>query len=128
MKNTDADLNSFYTKEFHDKIVELADIHSLELNIFDLDGNWFASSNFDYFDAGLLPDSLSKSILKKLETADGHLLTSRYINDEEFIYSLGYLRNKAGEPLAIINIPYFTSDEQSREETEEFRRRRQQAW
>lgn len=120
LRNSQADLNTFYTKDFHNKIVELADIHNLELNIFDLDGKWFSSSNFKYFDLGLLPDSLSKSTLGDLKNADGHLLTSRYINNNEFIYSLGYLKNEAGEPLAIINIPYFTSDEQSREETEEF--------
>ena len=120
LKDSDGDLNSFYTKDFHDKIIELADIHALELNLFDLEGKWFSSSNFEYFDLGILPDSISKSTLKDLKEEGGHLLTSKVAKGEELIYSLAYVLNQSGEPVAIMNIPYFTSDELSREETEEF--------
>lgn len=120
LQGQEGDINSFYTKDFHDKVIELADIHQLELNFFDLEGRWFSSSNYEYFDLGLLPDTLSNSTLKELSTSGGRYILSKKLNGEDFFYSLRYIRNENGEPLAVVNIPYFTSDQINKEETEEF--------
>jgi nitrogen fixation/metabolism regulation signal transduction histidine kinase len=110
----------FYTREFHQKVQELADINNLDVNLFDLKGQWVASSDFDFFDLGYIPEVLSADLINKLKTHEGKVIAPMHINDEEYLFSFRYLTDKNNIPIAIVNIPYYRSEKQYKEETKVF--------
>ena len=120
LADTQNDSLAFYTQSFNQKVQELSDINKLDVNIFDLDGQWVSSSDFDFFDLGYIPEVLSDTLLKELEENKGSMITQWPIGDQNYLFALQYLKDKNGKPLAIINIPYFKSEQEFKEETSLF--------
>ena len=128
LSDNNNDTLAFYTQKFNQKVQELSDINKLGVNIFALDGQWVSSSDFDFFDLGYIPEILSDTLLNELEEQGGSLITQRPILDQNYLFALQYLKDKNGNPLAIINIPYFKSEQQFREETSLFLKALAQAY
>ncbi len=128
LSDNNNDTLAFYTQKFNQKVQELSDINKLGVNIFALDGQWVSSSDFDFFDLGYIPEILSDTLLNELEEQGGSLITQRPILDQNYLFALQYLKDKNGKPLAIINIPYFKSEQQFREETSLFLKALAQAY
>jgi nitrogen fixation/metabolism regulation signal transduction histidine kinase len=120
LNERDDDSLVFYTREFHQKVQELADINKLDVNLFDLSGQWVASSDFDFFDLGYIPEVLNDTLLQQLEKQDGSLVTQMAIGEENYLFAFRYLTGKGNKPIAIINIPYYRSEQEFKEETEVF--------
>lgn len=120
LADNEGDSLAFYTQSFNRKVQELSDINKLDVNIFDLQGQWVSSSDFDFFDLGYIPEVLSDTLLKQLETNQGSMITQWPIGDESYLFALQYLKDKNEKPLAIINIPYFKSEQEFKEETSLF--------
>ncbi len=119
LEDKDEDIYTLYTRGFHQKIVELADIHGLEVNLYDLEGKWIASSNFDYFDQGILPEVLNDQLLKTIRDNGGHFVLDEYVNGEDLLSAFTFLKGADEEPMALVSVPYFTSNEIQKEETAE---------
>ncbi len=100
-----------YRNELSRKISEIADIHSLDVNLYDQYGNLMVSSQPEIFEKGLISRKMDLKPLAKLTR--GNL--SRFVQDET-IGKLSYLaaykpiRNSLGQPVAYLNIPYFTRE------------------
>ncbi len=91
---------------FKEKIFELADIHSLEINIFDLNGKLLISSKA-IFKIDKDKPKINKATLKILQSS----LEKRYIefstiDGKPFRSSYTYLKDTKFKPLGILNLPY----------------------
>ena len=95
---------------FKDKIYEIKDIHSLEIFLYDLDGNLLKSSKPSFFKDTVSPkmpdfalemlqNSPTKSYIKEFEE-DGQKYQSSYT----------YITDSYFKPLAILNLPYIEDD------------------
>jgi len=91
---------------FREKIFELADIHSMEINFYDLKGNLLISSKKGFKSKIIIP-KISSFVLQKIETA----LDKRYLEvskkeDKTFRTTYSYLKDTQFKPLGILNLPY----------------------
>lgn len=95
---------------FKDKIYEIKDIHSLEIFLYDLQGNLLKSSKPSFFKdttAAKMPDyalevlqnSPTKSFIEEFEE-----------NGQKYQSSYTYITDSYFKPLAILNLPYIEDD------------------
>jgi len=100
---------------------EVSDIHGVDVNVYDLDGNLQVSSEANVYTKGVLS--------KKMEPrAYFHLSRLRQVQhvQEEKVGNFSFLsiyspvRNELGEVEAFVNIPYFTSKPELRQEISNF--------
>ncbi len=119
------DVVKLYDLAYRDKleltISKISEIHSVDINMYDLDGNLKVSS---------LPLPYSKGIVSNLMDPEAyyHLHTLKEIQffKDEKIGTLEYLSNYVpvldgnGQQYAYLNIPYFTSETKLRQEISNF--------
>jgi two-component system, NtrC family, nitrogen regulation sensor histidine kinase NtrY len=100
---------------------EVSDIHGVDVNVYDLEGNLQVSSEANVYTKGVLS--------KKMEPrAFYHLSRMRQVQhvQEEKVGNFSFLsiyspvRNEQGEVEAFVNIPYFTSKPELRQEISNF--------
>jgi len=92
-------------------IMSLAEIHGIDINIFDLNGNIIHSSQPNIFGSGLISKKINP-------VAKYHLLElnkERFIQNEtidQLRYESIYvpIRIKTGQAIAILNLPYFAQE------------------
>ncbi len=92
------------------KIYELARVHNLALNIYDLNGKLLIKSK-----SSLLKDSTDQPIDQKIIEKLNVQAKKRYLvkfeqNDEKFLSSYSYITDNKFKPLAILNLPYLEDD------------------
>ena len=95
---------------FKDKIFELKKIHSLELFLYDLDGNLLKSSQ-----ARIVKDStnlkMDDEALRALrKSPDKQYIVEFEENGQEYQSSYTYITDASFKPLAILNLPYIEDD------------------
>ncbi len=91
---------------FKDKIHELADIHSLEINFFDLKGHLLISSK-PVFKMDSIRPEINASTLKILQgTIEKRYVEFTKIDDLPYRSSYSYIKDNKFKPLAILNLPY----------------------
>ncbi|AWM13713.1 two-component sensor histidine kinase [Flavobacterium sediminis] len=91
---------------FKEKIFELSDIHSMEINFYDLEGNLLVSSKA-VFKLDSVQPKINKATLQILRNS----LEKRYIefttrDGQQFRSSYSYIKDTKFKPLAILNLPY----------------------
>jgi signal transduction histidine kinase len=109
--------------KWHNFIYELADVHNLEIKLYDFDGNFLIASSSSSIgeQTDISPEQLPKDILKALNnsidkrfvkttTEDGKIVQSSYtfITDNQF------------KPLAILGLPYIQDNQFISKELDEF--------
>jgi signal transduction histidine kinase len=91
---------------FKDKIFELADIHSMEINFFDLKGNLLISSKA-IFKLDKDKPKINPSTLKIIQSSlDKRYMEFSTIDGKTFRSSYSYLKDTKFKPLGILNLPY----------------------
>ncbi|MEZ4801660.1 MAG: ATP-binding protein [Gelidibacter sp.] len=105
---------------FKEEIYKIADIHQLELNIYDLEGGLLKSSKAN-IEGDSLPKCLSAHILNEMSNTASH----RYVdktqkNGKTYQSSYTYITDKKFKPLAILNLPYLENDDFLNKELNEF--------
>lgn len=91
---------------FKDKIHELATIHSIEINIHDLDGHLLISSKGN-FSIDSIPPPISPMILKILQSSQSkRFVDLKVINNERYRTAYSYLKDNKFKPLGVIQLPY----------------------
>lgn len=91
---------------FKEKIHELADIHSLEINFFDLKGHLLISSK-PVFKMDSIRPEINASTLKILQgTVERRYVEFTKIDDLPYRSSYSYIKDNKFKPLAILNLPY----------------------
>lgn len=114
------------------EIYNVADIHKLQINLYDLEGNLLLSSK-----AGLLQDAETTCIDAEILNAifntvqinnESQIAEHRYVNKhnengETFQSSYTFLTDNQSKPIAILNLPYLENDDFLNKELEEFLKR-----
>lgn len=105
---------------FKDEIYKIADIHSLQLNLYDLDGTLLKTSRAT-FTLDTLQVCIRTDILNELSnTAQHHYIEKSEENGEIFQSSYSYITDNKSKPLAILNLPYLENDDFLSKELNEF--------
>ena len=95
---------------FRERIHELANIHSTEINIYDLDGHLLKSSKAA-FSIDTIKPYIPESILKVVRsTAEKRFVNLNTANGKTFRSSYSYLKDTRFKPLGILNLPYIEDD------------------
>ena len=103
------------------KLIEISDIHNLDINIYDLNGRLLRSSKIEYvLDTTDL--NLSKDIMKLIVfNPDHRLVIQRATADgNKFKSSYSYLIGSYDQPIGIIGVPYLQDNTFQDEELKEF--------
>lgn len=105
---------------FDDKICELADINSLDINIYGISGNLLITSNAELRDEGITPMRLDQEVLRRIRNGEHEVIT--YTREDSLMYLsiYDYFVNAYGEPIGIVGLPYFETDSVHRQELREF--------
>lgn len=105
---------------FKEEIYEIAAIHKLQINLYDLDGGLIKSSRAT-FETDSLTKCLSAEVLNALSNTVEHRFVSKTVeNNEVFLSSYTYITDKKFKPLAILNLPYLENDDFLNKELDEF--------
>ncbi|WP_339634145.1 sensor histidine kinase [Bizionia echini] len=105
---------------FKDAIYQIATIHNMEINLYNLDGGLLKSSKAS-FDS----DSLTKCLDAKILNTISHSLDHRYVNktlenNDSYLSSYSIITDKRFKPLAILNLHYLENDDFLNKELQEF--------
>ncbi|MFS4483626.1 ATP-binding protein [Hyunsoonleella sp. 2307UL5-6] len=105
---------------FKDEISNIADIHKLQVNLYDLEGNLLITSK-----ANLKPDEEEKSIEPHILDAISNTADHRYVDkltENGLTYQSSYIfiYDNRSKPLAILNLPYLERDDFLSKELNEF--------
>lgn len=109
---------------FKEEIYKIADVHNLQLNLYDLEGGLLISSK-----AVLSPDStatkcLEAKILNHLsQTSERRYVEKNFEGGRVFQSSYSYITDSKFKPLGILNLPYLEDDDFFTNELNEFLKR-----
>ena len=107
--------------ELQGLIEEIAQVHGTDINIYDLDGNLQVSSNLFVYSKGILSKKMHPIAYYNL-----HQLNVIQYNNEEQMGGISYvsiyrpLRDDAGNAIAYLDIPSFTTQDELKEEISNF--------
>ena len=105
---------------FKEKIYEIADIHNLQINLYDLEGTLLKSSKASLIQDSI-PKCLSAEILNSLlDSAERRYVEKRVEKDKIYQSSYTYITDQKFKPLAILNLPYLEDDDFLAKELNEF--------
>ncbi len=105
---------------FKEEIYNIADIHKLQIILYDLEGSLLITSKAS-FQKQEIDECIDAHILNELSNTSEH----RYVdklkeNGETFQSSYTYILDNRSKPLAILNIPYLENDDFLSKELNEF--------
>ena len=105
---------------FKGRILELSDIHSLEINFFDLNGKLLLSSKSDI--KNNKKPKINAEILKSLKiSSEKRIVITKVKENETYIKSsYSYIKDADFKNLAILNIPYEENSDFYNQEAENF--------
>src|SRR5690554_4355987 len=84
-------------------ILGIADVHKTDINVFDIRGNLFRSTEPNSYPKRVLPQQVLDSLSRNLEYLEVPVNTA---DGNTFLTTYRYITNFKGEPVAIINLPY----------------------
>jgi signal transduction histidine kinase len=95
---------------FKDKIHELSDIHSLQINIYSLEGALLKSSKAS-FSIDTVAPPIPKYILGLIQSSiDKRYVDVKNIDDKKYRASFSQIKDLKFKPLGILNLPYIQDD------------------
>ena len=105
---------------FKDKIYDIANIHNVSFNLYDLDGNLIKMSK-PRAENNIIDNYLSDEVLTKLNLS----VSKRYVEKNKYLggdYRSSYIiiNDTAANPLGILNVPYFDDESLNYGELNEF--------
>ena len=108
-------------KVLDDKLNEISDIHNLDINIYDLDGNLLRSSYVESA-TDTTGTRLSVGILEQLKKNPNHrlVLPKSSPDGKKFKSAFSYIDGNKDKPVGIIGVPYLQDNTFQDEELQEF--------
>ena len=100
------EVDDFITKEFDYKVHEIADVNSLKIIIYNLNGKVLINTEKNNYDSLKVKDEITASLLSEIKKKNEVFQESK--NGE--INSYSYAKNKNNQKMVIINIPYNPKD------------------
>ena len=108
---------------FKDEIYNIADIHKLEIKLYDLEGSILMNSKKD-FQLDKEEKCVEAEILNDLANTAAHRhVEKRQEAGETFQSSYSYIYDQKSKPIAILNLPYLEKDDFLAKELNEFLKR-----
>ncbi|MCW4469215.1 ATP-binding protein [Flavobacterium sp. MFBS3-15] len=105
---------------FRERIHELANIHGMEINIYDLNGHLLKSSKAA-FSVDTINNTISPTILKVLRsTAEKRYVDHKSYGGKTYRSAYSYIKDNKFKPLGILNLPYIEDDGYYKKETNNF--------
>ena len=105
---------------FKQKIYEIANIHNVAFNLYDLKGGLIKSSR-PWLDNNPVPQQLSKMIIDTLnQISSKRFVEKNKLLDGNYRSSYFVLTDPSSKPLGILNVPYFDDDSLNSRELKEF--------
>ena len=96
---------------FAKKIYEIADIHSLQINLYDLDGNLLKTSKADIV-IDTITKCLDADVLNNLsDTSNRRFVEKTEKDGKTYQSSYTYIDNSKFKRIAILNLPYLEDDD-----------------
>jgi hypothetical protein len=93
-----------------DKIHEVAQVHEMQINVYDLQGKLLIKSDQSFF-RDTTDNQLDRHILRKLELSENkRYIEKNEINGQKFQSSYTYITDGKFKPLAILYLPYVQDD------------------
>src|SRR5690606_11288703 len=105
---------------FKEELSNIADIHKLQINLYDLEGNLLITSK-----ANIKNDQkdacIEAEILNAISNTASHRFVDKHVeNGETFLSSHTYITDSKFKPIAILNLPYLENDDIFTSELNEF--------
>ena len=92
------------------KIDEMAEVHEMQIHIYDLEGNLIIKSDESFF-KDTTEVKIAGDILEKLDaSADKRYLRKTEVNGQKYQSSYSYITDHKFKPLAILYLPYLQDD------------------
>lgn len=91
---------------FREKIYEIADVHSMEVNLYDLQGNLLTTSKQGFKLDSLRPQVNSATLRILNGTLDKRYIEFLTVDETQFRSSYSYVKDNKFKPLGILNLPY----------------------
>lgn len=105
---------------FQEEIYQIADIHKLDINIYDLEGRLLKSSRSSFIKDSL-PNIVSKKIINEMaRNYDHRFIDEKIDKDEELISSYTYITDNKFKPIGILNLQYYPDNSFQDKELKEF--------
>jgi nitrogen fixation/metabolism regulation signal transduction histidine kinase len=102
--------------KLENKINELSDIHNLDLNVFNNNGQLIGSTNLNIFESEDRPLQLPASVIQNLNTSDDRIVLTEEVKGQEYLSTYFYLVTSDNRNLAIVNLPYLKSERRSEQD------------
>lgn len=84
----------------------LANIHNIDINLYDLSGNLISSSETAVFDRQLLGSQMNPLAYYKLRDGQNEVIQNEVINNFEYLAAYVPLKNRNQETIAYLYLPY----------------------
>ena len=105
---------------FKDEIYRIAEIHSLRINLYDIDGTLLITSKASFTNDSITQCIETDVLNEILNTAEHRYVVKNRKNGETFQSSYSYILDSKSKPLAILNLPYLENDDFLNKELNEF--------
>ncbi len=102
------------------EICQIANIHSMDINIYDLEGNLLISSNPNLYDQGIVPDRLERTLLQTIRRAPQPIVNESRRDSLTYLSTYDFVKNRNDKPVAIVNLPYFDTGEMEGKDVRDF--------
>jgi two-component system, NtrC family, nitrogen regulation sensor histidine kinase NtrY len=94
------------------KLTRLSNTYFTDINLYDLQGNLITSSRMEIYNQGLIGPKMNIDALSALSERKQTIFENiERIGELEYLSAYAVLKNKDNEPIAYLNIPYFTKQD-----------------
>lgn len=120
-QNEEGMLGSMQDNPLGFEVARLADINAIDVNVFDAKGDLMVSSQSAIYDKGLVSRKMNPDAYFNLATNKGSQLTiDERIGNLNYIATYAPIRDKNGDAIAYLGVPYFAQSENISEEVSGF--------
>lgn len=112
--------NDSIVSMFDDKICELSKINSMDISIYSLSGHMLITSNPILREQGLVNDSLPENLLRTIRERAAQVVVGARNDTMKYLSSYDLIHNLQGKPLAIVNVPYFDTEDIHKQDVQNF--------
>lgn len=116
------DQEKWKNQNFMDQMIgNISEIHSMSVNLFDLEGVLLGSSLPVVFESGITSSRMNSTAYHKFtKNYERWFIQNESIGELSFLSSYVLLNDLKGEPIAYLNLPYYTRDKNLRNEISNF--------
>ena len=118
---TEKDLSLYYQNILNNDLKKISDIHSMDMNIYNLNGEIIMSSQTDIFSTGLISRLINPSAFISLTNhKNKHFIHNEKIGNLRYASIYVPIRNHKKELISFLNIPYFSQEKNLKKDVSNF--------